>query len=89
MINIYQIFGKVLLNHKVSWHHKWSLLVLSGNEQDLARENIVNTYLFYQEYKMHDIVLETSLPMQGSHDTLVSAFLPKIGVLEGNCIITK
>ena len=32
--------------------------VLPGNEQDLCHENIylVNTYLFYQVCKVHDIV---------------------------------
>ena len=44
------------------------LPVLPGNEQDLFQENIdldlVNTYLFYQVFKVHNIVcLETSLPM--------------------------
>ena len=42
--------------------------VLPGNEQDLCHENIdldlVNTYLFYQVWKVHNIAgLETSLPM--------------------------
>ena len=55
MVNTYQIFGKVSFYHKVSWHHK-SLPVIPGNEQDLAYENIVNTYLFYQVCNMHDIV---------------------------------
>ena len=42
--------------------------VLPGNEQDFGHENIANTYMFYQVCKVHDIVLETSLPMQRSHD---------------------
>ena len=46
------------------------LPVLSGNDQDLVHENIINTYLFCQ-VKVHDIVLESSLPMQRSHDILV------------------
>ena len=35
-----------------------SLPVLPGSEQDLCHENIdlVNTYLFYQVCKVHDIV---------------------------------
>ena len=32
------------------------LLVLLGNEQDLGHENIVNTCLFYQVCKVHNIV---------------------------------
>ena len=47
MVNIYQIFGKVSND---------PLHVLSGNEQDLGRENIVNTYLFYQVCKVHGTV---------------------------------
>ena len=31
------------------------LPVLPRNKQDLVHENIVNTYLFYQVYKVHDI----------------------------------
>ena len=50
MVNIYQIFGKVLFNHNDP------LPVLPGNEQDLAHGNIVNTYLFYQVCKVHDTV---------------------------------
>ena len=30
------------------------LHVLPGNDQDLDRENIVNTYLFYQVCKVND-----------------------------------
>ena len=50
MVNIYQIFGKVLFNHKLS------LACFPGNEQDLGHKNRVNTYLFYQVCKVHDIV---------------------------------
>ena len=32
------------------------LPVLLGNEQDLSHKNMVNTYLFYQVCKVHDIV---------------------------------
>ena len=32
------------------------LPVLPGNEQDLSHKNMVNTYLFYQVCKVHDIV---------------------------------
>ena len=44
------------------------LFVSPGNEQDLCHENIdldlVNTYLFYQVCKVHNIVcLQTSLLM--------------------------
>ena len=42
MVNIYQVFGKVL-DH---------LPVLPGNRQDLSHENIVNTYLLYQVFKV-------------------------------------
>ena len=50
MVNIYQIFGKVLFFYD-------SLPVLPGNEQDLCHENIdlVNIYL-YKVCKVHDIV---------------------------------
>ena len=54
--HIYQIFGNVLLNVKFYSTINDQLPVLSGNEQDLGHENIVNTYLFYQVYKVHDIV---------------------------------
>ena len=65
MVNICQIFGKVLFNINDS------LPVLPGNEQDLCHENIdldlVNTYLFYQVWKVYNIVcLGTSLPMIAS-----------------------
>ena len=48
MVNIFQIFGKVLFNHK------WPCLFY----QDLCHENmdLVSTYLFYQVCKVHDIV---------------------------------
>ena len=62
--------------------------VLPGNDQDLDHENIVNTYLFYQVCKVNDIVSETSIPMQNSHDTLASD-IPKTGVLDDNYINTK
>ena len=32
------------------------LSVLLGNEQDLSHKNMVNTYLFYQVCKVHDIL---------------------------------
>ena len=32
------------------------LPILPGNEQDLNHKKMVNTYLFYQVYKVHDIV---------------------------------
>ena len=51
MRNFYEIFGKVLFTTNDP------LPVLPGNEQDLDHENIVNTYLFYQVCKVHDIVL--------------------------------
>ena len=45
--------------------------MIPGNEQDLGYESIVNTYLFYQVCKVHGMsVLETSLPMWRSHDTI-------------------
>ena len=50
MRNIYQIFGKVLFTINDL------LPVLPDNEQDLVHKNIVNTYLFYQVCKVHDIV---------------------------------
>ena len=71
---ISQGFGKIILNMFVKYLAKFYLKindllpVLPGNEQDLCHENIdldlVNTYLFYQVCKVHNIVcLETSLPM--------------------------
>ena len=58
MVNIYQIFGKVFFNFKFYGTIKDLLPVLPDNEQDLCHENIdlVSTYLFYQVYKVHDIV---------------------------------
>ena len=50
MVNIYQIFGKVLFNYNDP------LPVLPGNDQDLDHENIVNTYLSCQVCKVNDIV---------------------------------
>ena len=50
MRNFYEIFGKVLFTINDP------LPVLPGNEQDLDHKNIVNTYLFYQVCKVHDIV---------------------------------
>ena len=50
MGNIYQIFGKVLFTINDP------LPVLPGNEQDLDHTKTVNTYLFYQVCKVHDIV---------------------------------
>ena len=50
MRNIYEIFGKILFTINTP------LPVLPGNEQDLDHNNIVNTYLFYQVCKVHDIV---------------------------------
>ena len=32
------------------------LPVLPGNKQDLGHDNLVNTYLFYQVCKVHNIV---------------------------------
>ena len=58
MVNIYQIFGKVLFKHKIHVTINDPLPVLPSNEQDLGQENIdlVNTYLFYQVCTVHDIV---------------------------------
>ena len=57
MVNVYQIFGKVLFNNKVSCTINDPLPVLPGNEQDLSHKNMVNTYLFYQVVcKVHDTV---------------------------------
>ena len=50
MVNIYQIFGKVLFNINDP------LPVVPGNDQDLDHENIVNTYLSNQVCKVNDIV---------------------------------
>ena len=37
-------------------HENDPLYILPDNDQDLDHENIVNTYLFYQVYKVNDIV---------------------------------
>ena len=50
LLNIHQIFGKV--NHlTITFHDTINNLlpVLPGNDQDLDHENIVKTYLFYQD----------------------------------------
>ena len=60
---------KLYLIIKFHGTKNYPLPVLPCNEQDLANENIVNTYS----------VLETRLPMQKSHDTLVSD-ISKTGV---------
>ena len=89
MAKIWQGYGKMILN-------KWEifikylakfcltindpLLVLPGNEQDLDHENIVNTYLFHQVCKVHDLICfreqYSSIPMQRSHDTLALDISP-------------
>ena len=58
MVNIYQIFSKVLFKHKIYGTINDPLPVLPGNEQDLGHENInlVSTYLFYKVCKVHNIV---------------------------------
>ena len=57
MLNIYQIFGKVLfISLKFYETMNDPLPVLPGKEQDLGHEKIVNTYLFYQVCKVHNIV---------------------------------
>ena len=58
MINIYHYLAKFYLNIKFYGTINDPLPVLPGNEQDLCHENIdlVNTYLFYQVCKVHDIV---------------------------------
>ena len=53
------MYGKHLLNsfiEKFYLNLNDPLPVLPGNEQDLGHENIVNTYLFCQVCKVHDIV---------------------------------
>ena len=74
MVNIYQIFGKVLFKYKIFGTINDPLPVLPGSEQDLCQENIdlVNTYLFCQVSKVHDIVLETILPIYRVPYTLAS-----------------
>ena len=72
MVNIYQIFGKVLFKHKFYGTINDFFNVLPGNEQDLGHENLVNTYLFYQVSKVHDIVFLVDQSANAkSHDTLV------------------
>ena len=72
MVNIYQIFGKVLFKHKFYGTVNDLLPVLPGKEQDLGHENIVNTYLFYQVCKVHYIVsLGNQSANARSQDTLV------------------
>ena len=72
MVNIYQIFGKVYLNVKFYGTINDPLPALPGNEQDLCHENIVNTYLFYQVCRVHNIVcLGDQSANARSHDTLV------------------
>ena len=56
MVNIYQIIGKVLYNHKFHGIINDPLPVLPGYEQDLGHENIVNTYLFHQVCQVHNKV---------------------------------
>ena len=58
MVNMYQIFYLLKFYLTMKFHDTINdpLLVLPGNEQDLSHENIVNTYLFYQVCKVHDIV---------------------------------
>ena len=65
--------GNYLLNTWQSFNHNDPLSVLPGNKRDLGHENIVNMYVFYQIYKVHDIVcFGDQSAMQRSHDTLVS-----------------
>ena len=47
---------KFYLNIKLHGTINDPLPDLPGNEQDLSHENMVNTYLFYQVCKVHDIV---------------------------------
>ena len=73
MVNIYQIFGKVLFEHKLFGTINDPLPVLPGKEQDLGHENIVTTYLFYQVCKVHNIVcLGDKSDNARSQDTLAS-----------------
>ena len=50
---MWKIFIKYLEKFYLTWSDP--LPVLSGNEKHLAHGNIVNTYLFYQVCKVHDI----------------------------------
>ena len=70
MVNIYEIFGKVSLNHKFHGTINDPVCVLPGNEQDLGHENLVKTFTKCARC-MTLSTLETSLPMYRSHDTLV------------------
>ena len=73
MVNIYQIFGKVLFKYKFYGTIIDPLSIVPGNRQDLGCENIVNTYLFYQVCKVHDIVcFGHQFANARSHDTLAS-----------------
>ena len=67
------------------------LPVLLGNEQELGHENLVNTYLFYQVCKVHDILcFGDQFPNDREVMTAYfQTFLPKTGVLDDNFIITK
>ena len=71
MVNI-KYLAKLYLNLKLYGTINDFLPILPGNEQDLGHEYIVNTYLFYQVCKMHDIVyLGDQSANARSHDTLV------------------
>ena len=59
IINAWKTFMKYLAKFYFILFHftiKDILPVLPGNEQDLGHENLVNTYLFYQVCKVHNIV---------------------------------
>ena len=48
------------------------LYILPGKEQDIGHKNLVNTYLFYQVCKVHNIVcLEEQSAYARTQDTLV------------------
>ena len=55
ILNIWYIFIKYLAKFYLAINDP--LPVLPGSEQDLCHENIdpVNTYLFHQVFKVHDI----------------------------------
>ena len=88
MANISQGFGKIILNISyivIKYLAEFylnikfygiindPLPVLPGNEQDLGHENIVNTYLFNQVCKVHNIVCLGDKPANAkSQDTLAS-----------------
>ena len=64
---------KFYLNIKFDGTINDPLPVLPGNEQDLGHENIVNTYFFYQVFKVHNIVhFGQKSANARSHDTLAS-----------------